>query len=127
MYLDESDFDEIKRQKRQINPWTPTALIDNVVSLIKNGISLSKPKIDFYNHSTVINTFIKALNHVPIWNESLGIEKRQNSYISFSCGVDDADNTIDSLVNSATSEEAQSFCSMFSDITTISAVVEGVS
>ena len=33
-YLDESDFDEIKRQKRQINPWTPVALIDNVVSLI---------------------------------------------------------------------------------------------
>ena len=50
-YLEESDFNEIKRQKRQINPWTP-ALVNNVTSLIKDRNSLSKPKLTGYDHST---------------------------------------------------------------------------
>ena len=67
-YLDESDFDEIKRQKRKINPLTP-ALINNVKSSVKNGNSLSKPKLNFYNQSTVIKDFIESAHHGPIWNE----------------------------------------------------------
>ena len=68
-YLDESDFDEIKRQKRQINPWTP-ALINNVTSLIKNGHSLPNPKLPFYDHSPVTKNHIESAQHVSIWNET---------------------------------------------------------
>ena len=68
-YLDESDFDEIKRQKRQINPWSP-ALINSVTSLIKNGNSLSKPKLTFYDQSTATKKYIESANHAPIWNET---------------------------------------------------------
>ena len=70
-YLDESDFDEIKIQKRQINPWTPT-LINNGTSLIKDGHSLQKPKLTFYNHSTVTKNYIESAHHVSIWNETDG-------------------------------------------------------
>ena len=67
-YLDESDFDEIKRQKRKINPSTP-ALINNVTFSVKNGNSLSKPKLNSYNHSTVIKDYIESAHHVSIWYE----------------------------------------------------------
>ena len=67
-YLDESDFDEIKRQKRKINQLTP-ALMNNVTSSVKNGKSLSKPKLNYYNQSTVIKDYIESAHHVSIWNE----------------------------------------------------------
>ena len=67
-YLDKSDFDEIKRQKRKINPLT-TALINNITSSVKNGNSLSKPKLNFYNQSTVIKYYIESTHHVSIWKE----------------------------------------------------------
>ena len=68
-YLDESDFDEIKIQKRQINPWTP-ALINDVTSLIKDGYSLQKPKLTFYNPSTVTKNYVESAHQVSIWNET---------------------------------------------------------
>ena len=66
-YLYESDFDETKRQKRQINPWTPT-LINNVTSLYNDDHSLPKPKLTFYDHSTVTKNYIESAQHVSIWN-----------------------------------------------------------
>ena len=70
-YLDESDFDEIKRQKRKINPLTP-ALINNITSSVKNGNSLSNPKLNLNNQSTVIKDYIESAHHVSIWNETDG-------------------------------------------------------
>ena len=70
-YLDKSDFDKIKRQKRKFNPLTP-ALINNITSSVKNGNSLSKPKLNFYNQSTVIKYYIESVHHVSIWNEPDG-------------------------------------------------------
>ena len=70
-YLDKSDFDKIKRQKRKFNPLTP-ALINNITSSVKNGNSLSKPKLNIYNQSTVIKYYIESVHHVSIWNEPDG-------------------------------------------------------
>ena len=76
-YLDESDFDEIKRQKRHINP----ALINNITSLI-NDHSSSKSNLTRYDHSTAIKMFIESANLVPISNqtdESLDRKRRLRS------------------------------------------------
>ena len=67
-YLNKSDFDEIKRQKRKINPLNP-AFMNNITSSVKNGNSLSKPKLNFYDKSTVIKYYIESVHHVSIWNE----------------------------------------------------------
>ena len=45
------------------------ALINNITSSVKNGNSLSKPKLNFYNQSTVIKYLIESTHHVSIWNE----------------------------------------------------------
>ena len=76
-----TDFDEIKRQKRQINQWTP-ALIKSIIPLINDGHSLSKLKLTSYDHSTAIKMFIESANHVPISNqtdESLDRKRRLRS------------------------------------------------
>ena len=110
MYLDESDLDEIKRQKRQISPWTP-ALIGNNASLIKDGHSSSKHIINFYDHSTVIKSFIEAeafKEPVNLHQKTLKRQKRQNQFtvtslLIIECALDVDGTTftdIDSLISS---------------------------
>ena len=110
--LDESDFDEIKRQKRQINPWTP-ALIDNGLSLIKDENSLSKPQMTFYHHSTVMKTIIEAANHAPIWNEtdeSLDRKRRQLDFNSFNTSVLGFGESLDAFLDVIPPEVLESAC-----------------
>ena len=112
VYLDESDFDEIKRQKRQINPWTP-ALIDNGVSLIKDENSLSEPQMTFYDHSTVMKTIIEAANHAPIWNEtdeSLDRKRRQLDFNSFNTSVFGFGESLDAFLDVIPPEVLESAC-----------------
>ena len=45
------------------------ALINNITSSVKNGNSLSNPKLNFYNQSTVIKYHVESAHHVSIWNE----------------------------------------------------------
>ena len=54
-----------------MNLWTP-ALINNVTSLINDDHSLAKPKLTFYDHSTVTKNYIESAHHVSIWNETDG-------------------------------------------------------
>ena len=112
VYLDESDFDEIKRQKRQINPWTP-ALIDNGVSSIKDENSLSEPQMTFYDHSTVMKTIIEAANHAPIWNEtdeSLDRKRRQLDFNSFNTSVFGFGESLDAFLDVIPPEVLESAC-----------------
>ena len=138
-YLEESDFDEIKRQKRQINPWTP-ALIGNNASLIKDVNSSSKLKINLlYDHSTFIKSFIEATDNVisafkepvHIHQKTLKRQKRQNQFIVaslliFACSLDVDGTTftdIDSFISSqqvTLGTEPEQFCLIFTETTTIS-------
>ena len=82
----------------------------------------------FYDHFTVINSFIEAANHVPIGNEtdeSRGRKKRKLEFESASQVINHiCISGIESYLQEVQQEapqEAQQFCSRHTDITTISA------
>ena len=137
MYLDESDFDEIKRQKRQINRWT-TALTSKNASLIKDGHSSSKPKMTFYNHSKFIESFIEAADVISAFKEPVNLhqktlerQKRQTMdtvrltcFLTLDDGITFTD--IDLFVSAATQQEheqVEQFCLFFTEDTTVSAEI----